>query len=44
MDDRVVTASTLGNRFPSGLVVMMNSAGRHFPFSDLRRVLEAAVP
>ena len=37
-------ASTLGDRFPSGLVVMMNSAGRNFQLYDLRRVLEAAVP
>ena len=33
------TVSTLGDRFPEGLLVMMNSVGRNYQFYDLRAML-----
>ena len=34
------TIASLGDRFPSGLLVMMNSAGRNYQLYDLRNLLQ----
>ena len=34
------TVSSLGDRFPEGLLVMMNNVGRNYQFYDLRGMLD----